>query len=148
MYKRIVWPFDLSKEGRLALPHLQSLAEAFQSVVHLVYVAPDLGAYGRWWGEPLPEHVEHLHRLALDKAGDKMNEFCTEELAACPSRQIHIQLGEPVTEILQVVERVDADLIVMTTEGLSGYFPAGSVTERLIRCAAVPVLVINAPTAR
>ena len=54
--------------------------------------------------------------------------------------------GEPVDHILRVAEDRDADLIVMTTEGRTGFLDAirGSTTERVLRGARCPVLAVPA----
>jgi nucleotide-binding universal stress UspA family protein len=52
--------------------------------------------------------------------------------------------GKPVDAILDAATRIDADLIVMTTQGHQGLADAlrGSTTERVIRGAHCPVLAV------
>ena len=54
--------------------------------------------------------------------------------------------GEPVDEIVSAAERVEADLIVMPTEGRHGVFDAlrGSTTERVLRRVGCPLLAVPA----
>jgi nucleotide-binding universal stress UspA family protein len=60
-------------------------------------------------------------------------------------RRIHRE-GEPVDEIAAAAELVNAQLIVMPTEGRHGVFDAlrGSTTERVLRRARCPVLAVPA----
>ncbi|HEU4728356.1 MAG TPA: universal stress protein [Kofleriaceae bacterium] len=53
-----------------------------------------------------------------------------------------IKIGVPVDEINRVVEEQNVDIIVMGTHGRTGlrHLMAGSVTERVVRTATVPVL--------
>src|SRR5690606_17322372 len=55
--------------------------------------------------------------------------------------------GDPVEEIAAAAEQVQANLIVMATEGRHGVFEAlrGSTTERVLRRARCPVLAVPAP---
>ena len=61
------------------------------------------------------------------------------------AHDIVVTEGDPAHEILSTAESKDAQLIVMGTRGLSGldHVLLGSVTERVIRKAAVPVLAVK-----
>ncbi|MEZ5934945.1 MAG: universal stress protein [Alphaproteobacteria bacterium] len=54
--------------------------------------------------------------------------------------------GKPVDEILRRAEEMDADLIIMVTEGHHGFLDAlrGSTTEQIVRRAPCPVLAVPA----
>ena len=54
--------------------------------------------------------------------------------------------GDPVEQILAVADELQADLIVMPTEGRTGAFDAlrGSTTERVLRRAPCPLLAVPA----
>lgn len=58
---------------------------------------------------------------------------------------VEVAQGEPAAQILQAVERLRPDLVVMSSHGRSG--PArwirGSVSERVLRSCAAPLLVLN-----
>jgi universal stress protein A len=58
-----------------------------------------------------------------------------------------LRLGDAVHEILGATDREKADLIVMGTHGRTGlaHMIVGSVTEKVVRQARVPVLTIRAP---
>jgi len=77
---------------------------------------------------------QHLDDLAVRLRKDGVE--CTTAL----------RLGDTVDEILGTAERERADLIVMGTHGRSGLvqFVVGSVTEKVVRQAPVPVLTIRA----
>jgi len=57
-----------------------------------------------------------------------------------------VEKGEPVDEILKTLRFHQADLVVMTTHGRSGLsrLVTGSVTEKVLRKAPVPLLVVRA----
>jgi nucleotide-binding universal stress UspA family protein len=56
-----------------------------------------------------------------------------------------VEQGEPVEQILKAVRFHEIDLVAMTTHGRSGLSRAvtGSVTEKILRMATVPLLVIR-----
>ena len=57
-----------------------------------------------------------------------------------------IKNGDPVEEILNTADTIDADLIVMTSHGRDGFLDVlrGSVTERVLRESRCPLLMIPA----
>ncbi len=142
-FRKILWPNDFSEAAFRALPYVKSFIEKHGSQVHLIYVADDLANYGHFWGEPGAKHVEHLHDFALRSARNKLETFCSSELAACPLYQIHVVLGDPATEILKAIRELEIDLVVISIHGMRGHFPVGSVAEKLIKHAPVPLLTLN-----
>jgi nucleotide-binding universal stress UspA family protein len=56
-----------------------------------------------------------------------------------------VRTGSPAQEIIAIAERVPADMIVISTHGRTGLKHAllGSVTERVVRHAPCPVLVVR-----
>jgi nucleotide-binding universal stress UspA family protein len=58
--------------------------------------------------------------------------------------ELRIRPGEVAEEIVRAAEELDCELIVMTTDGDSGFSGAlqGSVTQQVVRCAKRPVLVV------
>ena len=55
-----------------------------------------------------------------------------------------IRMGHPAEEIINEVERSDADLVVMSSHGRTGIARAtlGSVADRVLRTSPVPVLLV------
>ena len=88
-------------------------------------VAPDVG----------PEALAHA-REALAEAVRRVTDY--------PHVALEVAVGDVVTEILRVAEEHGTDMLVVGTHGLRGLdrLVLGSVTERLIRKAACPVLVV------
>ncbi len=73
----------------------------------------------------------------------------TQQTVAVPIMPItpFIREGELAHEIIRAAEENQVDLLVIATHGYSGWkkFLPGSVTERLIRIALMPVLTICSP---
>jgi universal stress protein A len=58
----------------------------------------------------------------------------------------HLRLGVPYQEIVQAAKDYESDLVIMGTTGKTGleHFLVGSVAERVVRAAPVPVLTVRA----
>jgi nucleotide-binding universal stress UspA family protein len=54
----------------------------------------------------------------------------------------HIDIGDPARKILDFIDQNKVDMVVMATRGEKGDFPFGSVTEKVIKNASVPVVSI------
>jgi nucleotide-binding universal stress UspA family protein len=51
-------------------------------------------------------------------------------------------VGDPASEILKLVEKERADLVVIASRGRKSHFDFGSVAEKIVRHSPAPVLVI------
>lgn len=81
---------------------------------------------------------EYVERLAARLHG--------EDLTVVPE----VRVGRPIAEILECAAEREADLIAMSTHGHGGLTRLflGSVTDKVLRSAGVPVLVFRPPEAR
>jgi nucleotide-binding universal stress UspA family protein len=142
MYDRILVPTDGSHGSTVALDHALELAAAHDATVHSLYVVS-------------PSRVDGLSRL--DEAVEGMSEY-GDDLAENAARRADkrgidcetaLRRGVPNEEILDYAEETDADLIVMGTHGRTGLerYLLGSVTERVVRAATVPVMTMTPDTA-
>jgi len=141
MYKRIVVPLDGSKLAEQALPHAVAHAEKFGAELVLLQVL-----------EPLPD-ASFSAPVAVRSAEQKSAELALDymEGVAAMIRPQGIALrveqiqGRPYVEIVRYADEQDADLIVMSTRGHSGFsrWLLGSVADRVVRGATVPVLLVQ-----
>lgn len=99
--------------------------------------------------EPLPPTEPALIWNTLDDAMRKQN--VQENLSARLEKpeyqgiQITVKVGHIIEEIVDFAKEKNADLIVIPTHGRRGIsrFMLGSVTERVIRFADCPILVLR-----
>jgi nucleotide-binding universal stress UspA family protein len=118
------------------------MAERFQSELVLLRVLI-----------PLPSSVTTTE-AALQRAAEESAIFAREYLdrvaAGVQERGITVQMvtvgGRPHYQIIQYAETNQVDLIVMSTRGQSGLsrWLMGSVSDRVVRGANVPVLMVRA----
>lgn len=134
----ILCPIDFSAHSERALRHALALTGAFGGHLTVVTINdPTLvaGAEAAGYGETLRDQVE----AALQETLERMPAAASPLLPA-----IDIVTGVPADAILAAAERAGAELIVMGTRGLggAGRLIFGSTTERVVRAAHVPVLVV------
>jgi nucleotide-binding universal stress UspA family protein len=142
MYDTILIPTDGSDHSVRAAEHGAFLARAFDAEVHLINVFDVQGAAGVFDAGGVDS--EFVDRLKAE------SERTVDELEAVVSDAARLQTatvrGEPSETILEYAAEHDVDMIAMGTHGRTGVnrYIAGSVAERVIRLADVPVLTARA----
>jgi nucleotide-binding universal stress UspA family protein len=135
-HSRIVCGVDFSQGSRGALRSAAVLAERFESRLVIATVDdPLLAAIDMAAPSPRPDETRRLlERLVRETLGDRAKTLDIEYV---------VRVGRPAEELLQVTRDPQADVIVMSSHGLTGirklFF--GSTTERVLREADIPVLV-------
>ncbi|MDT3435999.1 universal stress protein [Haloarcula sp. 1CSR25-25] len=137
MYERILVPIDGSDHSDLAAEQAMTLAEQFDAVVHVLFVVEQAGPSGHW--DFAVEKQEAAGEEALDAVAT-----LGEERGVHVER--HVRRGTPSEEIVDAATDYAVDLIVMGTQGRTGFSriaTAGSTTERVVRLTDVPTLVVG-----
>lgn len=141
-YDDVLIPTDGSEFAAEAVDHGIAIAEKAGARVHAVYVV-DVGALATSPGYTPPGQViEHLESEG-ERATNAVASWARE---AGLEATTHVREGYPARELLDYADEQDVDLISMGTAGRTGLsrYLLGSTTERVIRHADVPVLVVNA----
>ena len=148
--KNILAPTDLSPLSAKGLEYAGSLAKrigAQLTVCHAVRTE-EFVAHARLLekGTGNPRVEEQLRHL-VDRHKELLHDFVNRHLrSANPDLVIAeiVEMGEPHRLIIDWVKPNDIDLIVMSTHGRSGLqrVMLGSVTEKVLRNAHCPMLVI------
>ena len=137
--RTILVPIDLSEESYRALQFAVPLAERFGAAVHVVHIyeggrqMPSIAAPPVLWSEA--ELARRLVGEAQRRCGTLLRvEDC------------HIRLGKPYKEIVATAIELKAQLIVIATNGHSGFkhLTLGSTAEKTVRYAPCPVMVVRA----
>jgi nucleotide-binding universal stress UspA family protein len=142
MYKRILLPLDGSSVAEQAVPHAAAQARLCGAELILLRVL-----------EPFL-HVRGLSPGDLARIREQSEEWANDYLdgVAKPVQEEGIVVrkamaeGRPHAVILEFAEQNDVDLIVICTRGGSGFsrWLMGSVADRVVRGANVPVLLVRA----
>lgn len=141
--RRILCPIDFSDCSRRALDHAVAIAKWYDSAITLVHVSPivPLAAYAPGSGVVPSANLSPEEREALLAS---MRQFAAAE--ASPDTRFEYILGEggAAAQILNAADTLASDLIVIGTHGRSGFerLMLGSVTEKVLRKAACPVLSV------
>jgi nucleotide-binding universal stress UspA family protein len=141
LFRNILVPHDFSDQataaletaGRLAMEHDGKL-----TVLHVLvpfYLPADAPFGMPAPGDLISEHRHQLERLATKALGPNR-----------PPLTVRVESGDASQRIIEAGRR--ADSIVMATSGRTGlaHFLIGSVAERVVRHATVPVLVLRVPS--
>jgi nucleotide-binding universal stress UspA family protein len=142
--KLILSPLDFSDPSHEALDTAAALASKFGAEMLLVHVVPMLPSPAAVFSEA--EFEQALHKDAVQR----LNEL-SQKLAA-KGLKVRSEVGtanDVGMEIIRIAENNGADLIVIATHGMTGWrrLAFGSVTEKVVRLASGPVLVLRAETA-
>jgi nucleotide-binding universal stress UspA family protein len=145
MYERILLPLDGSEMAEQALPHAVAQAERFGAELILLRVL-----------EPFPQ-VRGVSLADLTAIRQQTTEWTREYFdritADLRGRDIPVETaiveGRPNAAITQYAEANRIDLIVICSRGRSGLsrWLMGSVADRVVRGATVPVLLVQAERA-
>ncbi|NIT60581.1 MAG: universal stress protein [Aliifodinibius sp.] len=141
---RILVPLDFSDLGSKALHSAEKLAELFDGSVtpfhsYLPLNEVDGGPYMFGMGTSTMEDFDEIE----DALHERLSELANDEIDPALVTEPLISIGNPAQSIVEEAE--DFDMIVMTTHGRTGFsrFFLGSVSEKVLRMAHVPVLIVN-----
>lgn len=141
MYKRIIVPLDGSALAEHALAHATAQAQRFEAEMVLLKVL-----------EPLPEatlsspaSVRRAEQLSAQLARDYLESVADRIRKQGVPVKVALLEGRPYLEIVRFASEPDADMIVISTRGHSGWsrWLLGSVADRVVRGATVPVLLVQ-----
>lgn len=136
---KILVPIDFSPESKKALSYAVQFARQFDASITLIHVIEPLGIPG------------YAQSFPLGGSQDQLMVYCNERLqklaAACDGYvgNVLVKYGRIFHEISDAAEAEETDLIIVSTHGYTGIKRAwlGSNTERVVRHARCPVLVVR-----
>jgi nucleotide-binding universal stress UspA family protein len=144
---KILVPLDSGPVHDDSLPVTQELANAYRSSVHLLTVIPTFTTVA---GETaaasslLPATSSALLDIKAENAVEDLQEHLDEWKKASLAVTAEVARGDPATEIVKSAEKLNVDLIVLSTHRKAGTaaFWARSVAPNIVRRARVPILLI------
>jgi nucleotide-binding universal stress UspA family protein len=139
--KNILCPVDFSPNSELVAQYAISVAKTYQASVEFLFVSPlltDIGGHH----EVATAKLQDMEQEILAGATAGMEEFI--KIQAQGARATgRVLPGKPAETILQRAKEAGVDLIVIGTHGRKGFDNIffGSVAEKVVRAASIPVLV-------
>ncbi len=145
----ILVPVDFSSHSEVALLKACEMAECMKlpiTVLHVVHDPGDMpGYYAKIKTKKSLVRIEDLAKEMFEefmKAVKKRHP----ELKILNKSETMLVLGLPVTRILQVIEKTNASMVVMGSQGRTGlkHMLLGSKAEQIVRLSPVPVTIVKA----
>ena len=142
-FKKILFPIDFSEVSPKIVPYVITMADKLDAEVHLVFVVRKLENYRSIFDSPVS--VENFENEIVLEAETKMEEFVEEFFKSIFRPKTKILIGDIAEEILTYIKSEEIDLVIIGTHGRKGMdrIIFGSVAERVIKSAPVPVLSVN-----
>ncbi len=141
--KTIVFATDFSDCSSEAFEYAQSISRSVGAklvLVHVICEPVDLRGF----------YVPHISFDVLEKeiedgANRMMDEFCRENMTDADTYETRVVPGVAYTEIITQAQELNADLIVMGTQGRSGldHMLFGSTAEKVVRKSPIPVMTVS-----
>jgi nucleotide-binding universal stress UspA family protein len=142
-YRHVLVAFDASSEAQLALAHAVAMAQVYRAKVALVAVVPPPPLLS-WQAPGGMRGIHEAEQEELEKALREAADGVPDDLS------VTTQLldGDPARELLRLARDGDFDVIVMGSRGRGRVTAAllGSVSNRVMHDAGVPVIVIHRPS--
>ncbi|MFC7135374.1 MULTISPECIES: universal stress protein [Salinibaculum] len=138
MYDDILLPFDGSDGAAAALHHAAEIAHWADATIHVLCVA-----------DTRRESVSVVETQVVDalvQEGKDTVEEAEKTLSTLGvDYESDVVQGNPAPTIVEYAAQYDHDLLVMPTHGRKGLsrYLIGSVTEKVVRLASIPVLTVR-----
>jgi nucleotide-binding universal stress UspA family protein len=141
---KILVPVDFSSSSRAAVESAADLAQHFDAALHLVHVIPmfpattlpDFIPETKFTEDATKEAERHFAAVVADLSGKGIKMSSS------------VETGDDVaSSIMEAVESEKADMVVISTHGLTGWHPLffGSIAEKVIKLVSCPVLLLRTP---
>ena len=148
MYEHILVALDGSELAECVLPHAAAIATGCSVTrVTLVRVVTPLKLIGG-----IESHIspEERHRLEKDSMG-VATRYLEERAQTLTEQGLQVEcetlFGNAVEQVIDFATKHEVDLIIIAAHGRSGVSRLflGSVADRILGAARVPVLMVRAP---
>jgi len=151
---KILVPLDGSQPGEAVLPYIEALASKFKQNITLInvveqifHVYPSYESQSYYGGAGIikvpytEEEMKPFKKLAdeyINKVKDKLS-------GAGVKTSVMVKVGSASAEIIESANDMQADLVVMSTHGHSGFgrWDHGSITDKVLHGGNTPLLLIR-----
>jgi nucleotide-binding universal stress UspA family protein len=141
---KILVPIDFSPSSHSALEAATELAEKFHAELFLLNVIPEAPTVA------LPDSV--TDNQIVEAAKKVAETHLATSKKSLDGKGLNVKTGVEVGydvagTILEAIERDCIDYVVISTHGRSGWYPSvfGSITEKVMKLASCPVLLLRTP---
>ncbi len=141
---KILVPVDFSASSHNALEHAAAYARQFNAEIHLVHVIPTFPSTKVYDFIPEAEFIEQTTRKAEASFATTTKDLGAMGIKVSSSVRV---ANDVVAAIMDVIKRQRIGLLAVSSHGVTGWHPLtfGSIAEKLVKLAAIPVLLIRTP---
>jgi nucleotide-binding universal stress UspA family protein len=140
---KILLPIDFSTSSEAAVEAGTGLAKQFHASVHLVHIIPEIADFNG--SDFFPETAVLQERK--ETIEQRLDGYKAQLGAQGVPTTVSIETGNDIVGNLMIVlKREKADMIVISTHGLTGWRPVilGSIAEQVIKLANCSLLLLHA----
>jgi len=142
-------PIDFSPYSKAALLKACELANCLKAsilVLHVVHDPSELpGYYAKVTKKKTMVRIEDVAREMFDEYMAKLLKS-NPQLKCLAKAETRLVTGLPVTRILEVAEQINANMIIMGSQGRTGldHIMLGSEAEQVVHLSPIPVTIVKA----
>ena len=149
MYKKIMVPLDGSKLAECVFPNVESLVKGGQGGEVVFVRVAESYSFSLTSGEELPkaEDITRFDAEARAAAEKYVRTVVDKAKSTGVNARGEVLIGRPSVQLAEYANSGGFDLVIIATHGRSGVsrWVLGSVADRLLRAACVPILMVRAP---
>ncbi|MDH3710648.1 MAG: universal stress protein [Cyclobacteriaceae bacterium] len=147
--KKILVPTDFSKQAGYALDAAVDLAKRTDAEIVLLHVVEGFvpGSFSTMGGVPDDLDQEVFMKKLIEKSKRDLHKLADKDENSDVKITPTVQVGNAFTHISKDILENQADLVIMGSQGTSGYEEVfiGSNTEKIVRHADCPVITVKNP---
>ena len=139
---KILLPIDFSPSSQAALETAADLALHFHAELFLVNVIPLFSTFTSEYAAPQVQFQQEEKTRAEEHLAKARAVLTHKGVKAGSSVEVANDIAGCIMEVL---EREHADLVVISTHGISGWHPLvfGSIAEKVIKLMQCPLLLLH-----
>ena len=141
IFERILVPIDFSETSIKAFECALGMAQKLGATVDLIHIYEPPSFMSGYQAVPIALSDKEV----VQKARIDLDALIPPDLPSNITIKSFVRTGKPHVEIAKFAEEQESDLIVISTHGYTGlkHTFMGSTTERVVRHAHCPVLVVR-----
>jgi nucleotide-binding universal stress UspA family protein len=148
MFEKIMVPLDGSKLAECVLPHVEAFIEGCHvSKVVLVRVVETAASFYSGDYPINPEVLKERESDSKSSAKEYLDQIVNRLESKDTELHSEVLVGHIADSLADFSEKNDFDLILIATHGRSGInrWVRGSIADKVLRGANIPVLMVRAP---
>ena len=148
MYQKILIPLDGSELAECVFPHVEAFIKECRvnNIVFACVVEPTLPSFHGEFPVSM-EDLEERDAARRSSAKKYLEEVANRLKPEGAELAVEVLVGRVAESLSEYADNNDVDLIIIATHGRSGVtrWVRGSVADKILRSASVPVMMVRAP---